>query len=123
MAIGLEEKKSSSLQKILIALFAVLAVFALIFFGTKNNLIKNAGQEEKEPVLEVKTINIDFAFLNSNIISNLKSFPSFPSFFGSSSSSSPVEPGRENPFIPYQLGAAPSKQGTSSEIDLAKKGK
>ena len=123
MAIGLEEKKSSSLQKILIAIFVVLAVFALIFFGAKADLFKKVSQINEEPAPEIKTINIDFAFLSSSIISNLKSFPSSPSFFGSSSSSSPVESGRENPFIPYQLGAVSSKQGTSSEIDLTKNGK
>lgn len=120
MAIGLEEKKSLPLQKILIGVLVVLAIFALFFFGSKTDLIKNMFQASKESVPEVKKINIDFAFLNSNIISDLKPFPSFPSFFGTSSSSTAVEPGRENPFIPYQLGSVSSSPATASEINITK---
>ena len=137
MAIGLEEKKSSLLQKILIALFVVAAVFALFFFGSKTDLFKKTGQADQVAVSETKKINIDFDFLSSltldenalkysrnpTDVKQLQYFPSFPSFFASSSSSSPVSPGRENPFTPYSSGTASNKQGTASGTNVTSKTK
>ncbi|MFA5742979.1 MAG: hypothetical protein WCX77_03340 [Candidatus Paceibacterota bacterium] len=144
MAIDLQEKKSSSPQKILIALLAISAALVLFFFAANTDLFKNMGQAKKEPVSEIKKINIDFNFLSSlalgtstldyaqspSVTRQLEYFPSFPSFFKSSSASSsssssssspvssssstPVESGRANPFIPYQI-------GTASEADVTNK--
>lgn len=102
MAISLEEKKQPfPLQKILIAILVISAVLALFIFGSKSDLFKEKIQSKKETPAEVKKISLDVAFLDSNIITNLKPFPSFPTFFGTSTT---VEPGRENPFAPYQKG-------------------
>lgn len=123
MAIGLEQKKvsSSSLQKVLIVLLILSAAFALFFFLGKLDLFKKTDQTGGESVPEVKKIDIDFVFLGSDAIGNLKAFPTFPSFYGSSSGLGSVEPGRENPFIPYTAGSISNEEETASKIDTESK--
>jgi hypothetical protein len=89
MAITFVQKEKK--QKYLIFVF-VLLVLAFIFIFLLN-LLKKPGKEAETEVWQPRRVNIDFNFLESPALEDLKAIEEIPLF--------EEEAGRENPFLPY----------------------
>ncbi|PIR01986.1 MAG: hypothetical protein CO144_00180 [Candidatus Nealsonbacteria bacterium CG_4_9_14_3_um_filter_35_11] len=97
MAITFETKKGMPQKSLIWALVAVI-IIAVVFFAIKSGFLQKPEAISLPSAPEVKQIEIDFEFLESKELQELKPFPAFSTFletFGEG-----VEPGRENPFIP-----------------------
>lgn len=93
MPINFSEKSNNG-QKILIVVF-ILIVLTIIFIWLQNSAKTSQTSEESAllPVVIHSKIEINFGFLESQILLDLLPFEEIKPFEG--------EIGRENPFIPY----------------------
>jgi len=114
MAINFEKKQedTTDVKKIILILFIIVLVVAIYFLFFKkddNTIIQNMNNNAFAP------INIDFTFISSEEINNLKEFkgiPVLPGFYTASDKQiqpEKIDYGREDPF----------KEVTKGEIELA----